>query len=83
MEKNALMSYGRIGLYNALRGAGASDTTAKSAVADLPIPQHLATKEDLLKANGEVKTDLAVLKCAYLAYGSIIIGFLIKSSFFD
>ena len=45
------MSYVHIGLYDALREAGASEEKALAALATLPIPQHLATKEDLLKAN--------------------------------
>ena len=78
-------------MYNALRELGASEATAKTAVADLPIPQHLATRKDLQTAiaevkldianlRGEVKTHLAVLK---FGYGPIIIGLLIKISFFD
>ena len=29
------------------------------AVADLPIPQHLASKEDLVQALGEIKIEIA------------------------
>ena len=54
-----MSSHVHIGLYDALREAGASEEKALAALATLPIPQHLATKEDLLKAIGEVKTDLA------------------------
>ena len=57
-----MSSHVHIGLYDALREAGASEEKALAALATLPFPQHLATKEDLLKAIGEVKTDLAVLK---------------------
>ena len=53
-----MSSHVHIGLYDALREAGASEEKALAALATLPFPQHLATKEDLLKAIGEVKTDL-------------------------
>ena len=88
-----MSSYVHLGLYETLRKLGADDESAKAAVADLPIPQHLATKEDLLKAIGEVKVDmaslggevmreLAIIKWAYVAYGPIIIALLIKLVFF-
>ena len=48
-----MSSHVHIGMYNALKELGASEESARAAVADLPIPQHLATKEDLLKAIGE------------------------------
>ena len=61
------------GMYNALREAGTSEATARAAVADLPIPQHLASKEDLLQTiaglevqianlRAEVKTEVANLR---------------------
>ena len=50
-----MSSHVHIGLYDALREAGASEEKALAALATLPFPQHLATKEDLLKAIGEVK----------------------------
>ena len=63
--------------------------SAKAAVADLPIPQHLATKEDLAEVKtematlrGDVMRELAIIKWAYVAYGPIIIGLLIKLVFF-
>ena len=85
------MSYVHIGLYNALRELGATEDTARAAVADMPVPEHLATKEDLLKAiaslegkltdlRGEIKASFAVLK---YAYGPIIITLLVKIAFFD
>ena len=69
-----MSSHVHIGLYDALREAGASEEKALAALATLPLPQHLATKEDLLKAIGEVKTDLAVLKFAVFTFGAAIIG---------
>ena len=61
----------------------------RAAVADLPIPQHLATKEDLAEVKtematlrGDVMRELAIIKWAYVAYGPIIIGLLIKLVFF-
>ena len=102
-------------MYNALKELGASEESARAAVVDLPIPQHLATKEDLLKAIGEVKVEIAslrgevkveiaslrgevkaeiaslrgdvmrelgIIKWAYVAYGPIIIGLLVKLVFF-
>ena len=69
------MSYGHLGLYIALRKLGADEATANAAVADLPMPQHLATTGDMQKAIGSLKTDLAVLK---FAYGPITIGLLLK-----
>ena len=43
-------SHAHIALYDALREAGASEEKARAAVADRPIPQNLASKEDLLEA---------------------------------
>ena len=88
-----MSSYVHLGLYETLRKLGADDESAKAAVADLPIPQHLATKEDMVKSIGEVKTEMATLrgevmrelatiKWAYVAYGPIIIALLIKLVFF-
>ena len=77
-----MSSHVHIGLYDALREAGASEEKALAALATLPIPQHLATKEDLLKAIGEVKTDLAVLKFTVFTFGAAIIGLLVKLVFF-
>ena len=57
-----MSSYVHLGLYETLRKLGADDESAKADVADLPILQHLATKEDLLKAIGEVKVDMARLR---------------------
>ena len=57
------------GMYEALREAGASEEKALAAVADLPLPQHLASKEDLLQAIagvndriGQVETGIANLR---------------------
>ena len=88
-----MSSHVHIGMYNALKELGASEESARAAVADLPIPQHLATKEDLLKAIGEAKVEMAslrgdvmrelgIIKWAYVAYGPIIIGLLVKLVFF-
>ena len=77
-----MSSHVHIGLYDALREAGASEGKALAALATLPLPQHLATKEDLLKAIGEVKTDLAVLKLAVFTFSAAIIGLLVKLVFF-
>lgn len=60
----------------ALREAGASEEKALAAVADLLIPQHLASKEDLLEAiaglevqianlRAEVKTEIVDLKASF------------------
>ncbi len=57
-----MSSHVHIGLYDALREAGASEEKALAALADLPLPQHLASKEDLLQAIGEVKTEFANLR---------------------
>ena len=75
-------SHVHIGLYDALREAGASEETARAGAVDIPVGQNLATKEDLLKAIGEVKTDLAVLKFAVFTFGAAIIGLLVKLVFF-
>ena len=57
-----MSSHVHIGLYDALREAGASEETARAGAVDIPVRQNLATKEDLLKAIGEVKTDFANLR---------------------
>ena len=86
-----MSSHVHIGLYDALREAGASEEKARIAAADIPVGQNLASKEDLQKAFGEVKLemsnlrgevrrDLAILK---FAYGPIIIALLVKIAFFD
>ena len=63
------MSYVHIGLYNTLRSLGATEDQAQAAVVDLPAPQHLAFKEDLLQAIagvndriGQVETGIANLR---------------------
>ena len=88
-ENNIMSSYVHIGMYETLRKLGADDESAKAAVADLPIPQHLATKEDIGEVKtematlrGEVMRELGIIKWAYVAYGPIIIGLLIKLVFF-
>ena len=45
-----MSSHVHIGLYDALREAGASEEKARIAAADIPVGQNLATKEDLLQA---------------------------------
>ena len=77
-----MSSHVHIGLYDALREAGASEETARAGAVDIPVGQNLATKEDLLKAIGEVKTDLAVLKFAVFTFGAAILGLLVKLVFF-
>ena len=49
---------------DALREAGASEEKALAALAGLPLPQHLASKEDLLQAIGEVKVEIADFRSA-------------------
>ena len=77
-----MSSHVHIGLYDALREAGASEETARAGAVDIPVGQNLATKEDLLQAIGEVKTDLAVLKFAVFTFGAAILGLLVKLVFF-
>ena len=59
-----MSSHVHIGMYNALKELGASEESARAAVADLPLPQHLASKEDLLQAIGEVKVEIADFRSA-------------------
>ena len=59
-----MSSHVHIGLYDALREAGASEEKALAALAGLPLPQHLASKEDLLQAIGEVKVEIADFRSA-------------------
>ena len=77
-----MSSHVHIGLYDALREAGASEETARAGAVDIPVAQNLATKEDLLQAIGEVKTDLVVLKFAVFTFGAAILGLLVKLVFF-
>ena len=81
-ELTSMSSHVHIGLYDALREAGASEETARAGAVDIPVAQNLATKEDLLQAIGEVKTDLAVLKFAVVTFGAAILGLLVKLVFF-
>ena len=76
------MSHVHIGLYDALREAGVSEEKARIAAADIPLGQNLATKEDLLKAIGEVKTDLATLRVSVFTFGPLILALLVKLVFF-
>ena len=54
-----MSSHVHIGLYDALREAGASDETARAGAVDIPVGQHLATKEDLLQAIAGVNDRIA------------------------
>ena len=54
-----------------------------TATGALPGWQDRASKEDLLKAIGEVKTNLAVLKFAVFTFGAAILALLVKIAFFD
>ena len=63
------MSHVHIGLYDALRDAGASEEKARAGAADIPVGQNLATKEDLLQVKveindriGKVETEIANLR---------------------
>ena len=52
-------SHVHIGLYDALREAGASEKTARAGAVDIPVGQNLATKEDLLQAIAGVNDRIA------------------------
>ena len=91
-----MSSHVHIGLYDALREAGASDETARAGAVDIPVGQNLATKEDLLQAIAGVNdriagcndriakltTDVASLRVSVFTFGPIIIGLLVKLVFF-
>ena len=88
-ELRIMSSHVHIGLYDALREAGASDETARAGAVDIPVGQHLATKEDLLQAIAGVNdriakltTDVASLRVSVFTFGPIIIGLLVKLVFF-
>ena len=49
-----MSSHVHIGMYNALKELGASEESARAAVADFPMTQHLASREDLLQALPEI-----------------------------
>ena len=57
-----MSSHVHIGMYNALKELGASEESARAAVADFPMTQHLATKEDLLQALSEIRIEIASLR---------------------
>ena len=59
-----MSSHVHIGLYDALREAGASEETARIAAGDFTAGPHLASKEDLLQAIGEVKVEIANFRSA-------------------
>ena len=59
-----MSSHVHIGLYDALREAGASEEKARIAAGDFPAGAHLASKEDLLQAIGEVKVEIANFRSA-------------------
>ena len=54
-----MSSHVHIGLYDALREAGASEETARAGAVDIPVAQNLATKEDLLQAIAGVNDRIA------------------------
>ena len=54
-----MSSHVHIGLYDALREAGASEKTARAGAVDIPVGQNLATKEDLLQAIAGVNDRIA------------------------
>ena len=82
-----MSSHVHIGLYDALREAGASEEKARIAAADIPVGQNLATKEDLLQAIAGVNDRIAALDRGMavlkFAYGPIIMALLVKIAFFD
>ena len=49
-----MTSHVYIGMYDALREAGVSETKALAALAELPVPQHLATKDAVTEGTIEV-----------------------------
>ena len=53
------MNHAYSDMYDALREARATKQKTLAAVTDLPIPQHLASKEDLVQALGEIKIEIA------------------------
>ena len=61
-DNNIMSSHVHIGLYDALREAGASEEKERIAAGDFPGGTHLASKEDLLQAIGEGKTEVANLR---------------------
>ena len=84
-----MSSHVHIGLYDALREAGASDETARAGAVDIPVGQHLATKEDLLQAIAGVNdriakltTDVASLRVSVFTFGPLILALLVKLVFF-
>ena len=73
-------------VYDALIEAGTSEEKAKAPAGAIPLPERLATKEDLaeLKANfnerfAKIERDLALLK---FGYGPAILALLVKIAFF-
>ena len=81
-----MSSHVHIGLYDALREAGASEETARAGAVDIPVGQHLATKEDLLQAIAGVNDRIAALDRGIavlkFGYGPIITALLVKLVFF-
>ena len=91
-----MSSHVHIGLYDALREAGASDETARAGAVDIPVGQNLATKEDLLQAIAgvndriagcndriaKVTTDVASLRVSVFTFGPLILALLVKLVFF-
>ena len=89
-------SHVHIGLYDALREAGASEETARAGAVDIPVGQNLATKEDLLQAVAgvndriegcndriaKVTTGVATLRVSVFTFGPLILALLVKLVFF-
>ena len=84
-----MSSHVHIGLYDALREAGASEETARAGAVDIPVAQNLATKEDLLQAIAgvndriaKVTTDVVSLRVSVFTFGPLILALLVKLVFF-
>ena len=59
-------------LYDALLDAGASEEKAKAAAESIPEGQYLASKEDLQRAIGEVKVEIAELRTEIAEFKSSV-----------
>ena len=91
-----MSSHVHIGLYDALREAGASEETARAGAVDITVGRNLVTKEDLLQAIAGVNeriagcndriakltTDVASLRVSVFTFGPLILALLVKLVFF-
>lgn len=72
-------------LYDALISAGAPEAQARAAAAAIPLPDNLATRDDIVELKSDlaaVRAEIALLKVVTFTFFPLVIGLLVKIAFF-